>query len=381
MSRLLPLLVCLIALAGCHHDDDSRQKPATSGRPKDEVALSADSSKRSYIQETKLELTARPLMEPVPGKVAYNELKTARITSPLAGRVVSPLAALGDPVQAGAPLVELDSPELGQAKEDYANALADQRLAEAAYKRAKILYEGSVLPRRELQQAEDNVNRARNEARRTLMRLRNLKIEDTRLDNHFLLRTPIAGVVTERRINPGMEVRPDLPDPLFVVSDLNALWVLMNVFEKDLGLIHVGQKVLASVPAYPGVAFAGVIEYIDKIVDETTRTVKVRCAVNNPDGRLLPAMYATVEVQSEADDRVIVVPLSALFTEGETDQVFVALGNGRYKRREVQVGLRLKDRAVILSGLQPGETIVGQGALMLRTEEANAEEAEPDSRD
>jgi cobalt-zinc-cadmium efflux system membrane fusion protein len=372
---VVPLLVALI-LAACHQNDD-KPRPAAAPLPQDEIQLPPDSSKRGYIREQPVVLGAAPVMEPVAGKIAYDETRTARISSPITGRVVSGIPALGAGVKAQQPLMELDSPELGQAKEDYANALADQRLAEEAWRRAKMLYEGEVLPRKELQQAEDSVTRARNEVQRTKLHLHNLGVADDQINNRYVVRSPIAGTLTERHVNPGMQVRPDLPEPLFVVSDLRSLWVLMNVFEKDLGLIRPGKKVRVSVPAYPDRKFPATVEYIDKVVDEATRTVKVRATVDNADGALLPAMYASVEVESDAANRAIVVPLSALFTEGEGDQVFVAIGDGHYKRRDVKVGLRLKDKAVIAEGLKPGETIVSQGALMLRTEEANEEEAEP----
>jgi cobalt-zinc-cadmium efflux system membrane fusion protein len=368
------LLASALGLSGCHHDDDKAGAASVGSLPKDEVLLPPDSSKRNYIQETRLELTSAPVAEPVVGKIAYDETRTARITSPIPGRVISAIPALGGAVKAHDPLVELDSPDLGQAKEDYANAVADQRLAEEAYRRAQVLYQGDVLPRKELQQAEDNVTRARNAVQRTKMHLHNLGVADNEINDRYMLRTPIAGVITERHVNPGMEVRPDLPDPLFVVSDIASLWVLMNVFEKDLGLIHPGKQVLVSVPAYPNEKFPATIEYIDKVVDETTRTVKVRCILPNPDGKLLPAMYASVEVQSDSDNRAIVAPLSALFTEGEGDQVFVKIGDGHYRRRDVKVGLRLRDRAVIQNGLKPGETIVSQGALLLRAEESNEQD-------
>jgi cobalt-zinc-cadmium efflux system membrane fusion protein len=370
---ILPLLA---VLSGCHRDSDQTGKPAPPNRPKDEIVLPANSSKRGYIEEIRLESTPAPLMEPVAGKIAYDETRTARITSPIAGRVVSAVPALGAPVEAGGPLLEIDSPELGQAETDYANALSAQKLAEETWRRARMLYEGSVLPRKELQQAEAEMERARHETQRARMHLRNLGVDENRINDRYVLRSPIAGVITERHVNPGLEVRPDLPDPLFVVSDLNSLWVQMNVFEKDLGSIHVGKPVLVGVPAYPDQKFPATIEYIDKVVDEATRTVKVRCGLPNPDGKLLPAMYATVEVQSDPDQRAVVVPLSALFTEGESDSVFVVLGDGRYRRRSVEVGLRLRDRAVVRAGLEPGETIVGKGALMLRTEEANREDSD-----
>lgn len=375
MNRRWLLLWLVLGLTACHHDEDQPAAPPAPPLPKDEILLPQDSSKRGYIQETQVALSMAPVMEPVAGKIAYDETRTARITSPLPGRVISAIPALGNAVKPHDPLVELDSPDLGQAKEDYANAVADQRLAEEAYRRAQMLYEGQVLPRKELQQAEDSVTRARNEVKRTQLRLHNLGVADNQIDDRYFLRTPIAGVITERHVNPGMEVRPDVPDPLFVVSDLHTLWVLMNVFEKDLGLIQVGKKVQVTVPAYPRQHFQATIEYIDKVVDDSTRTVKVRCKLDNPDGKLLPAMYASIEVESDADHQAIVVPLSALFTEGEGDQVFVKIGDGHYQRREVRVGLRLRDQAVIAEGLQPGDTIVSQGALMLMTEEANSQDS------
>jgi cobalt-zinc-cadmium efflux system membrane fusion protein len=252
LPRLAKLLLLLgLGLAACTQND-YQPKRAVAPLPKDEVLLPADSSKRSYIQEQTVEPTSAPLMEPVAGKIAYDESRTARISSPIPGRVISTLPELGSTVKANDPLVELDSPALGQAKADYANAVADQRLAEEAYRRAKMLYENDVLPRKELQQTEDNLARTRNEAQRARMHLHNLGVADDRINDRYVVRTPIAGVITERHVNPGMEVRPDLAEPLFVVSDLRSLWVLMNVFEKDLGLIHPGTQVWVEFPWRPG---------------------------------------------------------------------------------------------------------------------------------
>jgi cobalt-zinc-cadmium efflux system membrane fusion protein len=143
----------------------------------------------------------------------------------------------------------------------------------------------------------------------------------------------------------------------------------MAVFEKDLAQVRIGQQVSVTVPAFPEERFVGRVDYIGQEVDEDTRTVKVRCLVPNPAAKLLPAMYATVQLQSAVDRPAIVVPLAALVTEGEADWLFVKVGTGEYLRREVKVGLRLKDRAVIEAGLAAGDTIVSEGALALRAEE------------
>ena len=379
LALILVFSMAVIVLSACQREKAEVVHPATPRLPKDEVLLPPDSAKRAYIEEQVAEFVSAPVMEPVAGKLAYDETHTARISAPISGRIISAIPALGATVKARDPLMEMDSPELGQAKKDYANGLADQRLAEEAHHRAKMLFDGRVLPRKELQQAEDDLSHARNEVQRSLMHLHNLGVEGDQINNRYMVRTPIAGVITERHVNPGMEVRPDLAEPLIVVSDLRSLWLYMNVFEKDLALIRVSKKVLVRVPAYPGRQFPATIEYVDKLVDEATRTVKVRCSLANPDGKLLPAMYATVEVQSDNQNKAVVVPLSALFTEGEGDQIFVKIGEGHYRQRAVKVGLRLKDRAVLVEGVTAGEVLVSKGALMLRTEEANEQNTQNES--
>lgn len=373
--RLTAVFLLALAAAACRQEPVDPELTAPKASLTGEIVLPADSPKRQFIKVLTVAPTSTAVMEPVAGMIAYDDTRTARITSPLAGRVVSALPALGAAVKVGTPLVELDSPELGQAKEDYQNALADAELADKAFRRANELFEGAVLPRKELEKAQDDVQRARNEVQRTRLRLRNLGAPETGVDDRFALRSPVTGEITERHINPGMEVRPDLPDPLFIVSDLNHLWVLMDVYEKDLGHIHVGMKVMVTVPAYPNETFPATVTYIDKVVDNDTRTVKVRCAIDNPGEKLLPAMYATVELLAEQAQQAIVLPLSAIFTQGEGDAVFVVTGDGRYQQKAVTVGTRFKDRAIVAQGINSGDTVVVDGALLLRAEQAQATQA------
>ncbi|WP_025039838.1 efflux RND transporter periplasmic adaptor subunit [Nitrosospira briensis] len=357
-----------LSLLACQPQKDEQPQQIVD-HPKDEVILSENSPKREYIKETIVELVQRPLMDPVTGKITYDETRTARVSSPIAGRVIGAIAALGMHVRTGNALVELDSPELGAAQSAYAEAMSDLNLANRAFQRIQELYDNGIAPRKEQEQAEDNLARARSEAERARLKLANLGSRPGRMDNRFILHAPISGVVTERNINPGMEVRSDLAAPLFVISDLSDLWVQIDLFEKDIGLIHVGTKVLLHVPAYPAESFMATVSYISQVVDETSRTVKVRCILPNADGRLLPAMFAAIEVQSDPDDLAVVVPLTALFTEDESDWLYVNIGEFHYQKRPVKVGLRLKDQAVILEGLKPGERLVIHGALLLRTEQ------------
>lgn len=370
-------LLCLL-LAACQPDEKAPTKPPAP-LPKNEVLLSSQSPKRAYIKEAIITPVQRPLMDPATGKITYDEAHTVRVSSPIAGRVVEINAALGADIKPGSILAVLDSPELGQAQSDYTDALADLNLADHAFQRTQELYQHGIVPRKEREQAQDAVTRARSEAQRAKLKLANLGVNNNaHTDNRFALHAPISGTVTERNINPGMEVRPDLPNPLFVISDLNNLWLQMDIFEKDLGLIHIGAKVLLTVPAYPKQTFSATVSYINQVLDETTRTVKVRCTVPNPDVHLLPAMFAAVDVQSDPNDKAIVVPITALFTEDESDWLFVAIGDGHYQKRAVKVGLRLKDKVVIAEGLKAGDRLVVDGALLLRTEEDAEQESQAD---
>lgn len=337
--------------------------------PMNEVILSPELQKHAYIKESIVELVQRPLMAPVTGRIVYDETRTSRVTSPISGRVAGAIAELGTYVHKNDALAELDSPELGQAQSAYASALSDLDLANRTFQRKQNLYENDTIPLKDLEQAKADLARIRNEAERTRLRLANLGIHTMRLDDRFILRAPISGTITERNINPGMEVRSDQTLPLFVISDLSQLWVQMDIFEKDIGLIHAGAQVLLQVPAYPEENFIATVSYIGQVVDETSRTVKVRCILPNPKNQLLPAMFASIEVQSDPEDLAVVAPLTALFTEDQSVWLYVNMGNYHYQKRLVKVGLRLKDRAVILEGLKAGEHLVIDGALLLRAEQ------------
>ncbi len=365
---LCSLLVTALLSACSDPVDNTKVITKTASIP-GEVFLAENSPKKDYIKTATLTLSQHPLLEPIAGKISYNEKLTSRISSPVAGRVISTPITLGTQVQTGSTLLELDSPDVASAEADYTAAEADYTLAQKAWTRQQELFTGKAISQKDLEQAQDTLNDARSSLQRTQQHLKNLHINAGHSDGHFSLRSPISGTVIERNVNPGMEIRPDLDKPLYIVSDLKKLTLLMEVFEVNLSKIKLGQKLSVSVPAYPGTVFPASVEYIAQILDENTRTVQVRCDLPNPDGRLLPGMFATITVNSDPSDQAIVLPLTAIFTEGDSDYVFIALEGHHYKQRAVNIGLRLKDKAIITDGLQANEQVVIEGALTLRAEE------------
>ena len=357
-----------VPLFSCYSQTATEKSGAISASP-DMIVLDGKSPKLKYITEAEAPLMQRPLLDLVTGKVVYDETRTVRVSSPISGRVIGKIAEIGLQVNVADILVELDSPELAHAQATYAESLADFEMVKRAYGRVQSLFEYDIAPRKAVDEAEDQLVRARSETERNRIKLANLGVHNRQMDGRFVLRAPLAGIVTERNINPGMEVKPDLPLPLFVISDLSRLWVLIDIFEKDIGLISRGAHVRIHVPAYPEESFVATIDYISQVVDETSRTVKVRCIIQNEDKRLLPAMFASATVLSDPGDRVVIIPLTALFSEGESDWVYIDTGNHRYLKRRVTVGLRTRNQAVIRDGLNPGERFVADGALLLRAEQ------------
>lgn len=314
-----------------------------------------------------------PLAEPLPGRIAYNENATARLSVPVAGRVVAIRAEPGDAVRAGAPLVVIDSPELASAYADVHKAGADEELKRKSADRARKLFEGEVLARKELDVAETDLRQSETETRRAKLRLRNLAPNGSTTESGYTLVSPLSGVVTERQVNPGMEVRPDAPGPLFVVSDPTRLWVIIDVPERSLAHVARGHPVLIEVDAWPKESFRGVIERIGEIVDPATRRVQVRAAIDNRDRRLRPEMYAKVSLLADEHRQAVRVPNSSLIVDGLYTYVFVEREPGVFVKRRIALDVQDREWSWVASGLAEGERVVVVGPLLLASELKSAD--------
>jgi cobalt-zinc-cadmium efflux system membrane fusion protein len=151
------------------------------------------------------------------------------------------------------------------------------------------------------------------------------------------------------------------------VADLKTLWVLADVYERDLARAREGDQAEVRVGAYPGEVFPGVVKHVGEVVDPTSRTVKVRVVVQNPNGLLKPEMFAKVTLTRKAGEPSLNIPASAVLSDGEKTTVIVSANNS-YRQRPVEVGPERDGKVRVLSGLQPGETIVVEGALFVKAE-------------
>jgi cobalt-zinc-cadmium efflux system membrane fusion protein len=365
----LALLAAAIALAGSLVRSVANPQPVPAA-PKGEAGVlryGAGSASLAAIRVKPVEVFPVPLAEPLNGRVTFNENFTARVSSPIAGRVVALKAQAGDAVNAGDALALLDSPDLAAAVADLRKAEADEARKNLAFERAKTLYAGEVIARKDLESTEADFEQARAETRRAALRLRILA-PDGASDEKFALRAPISGVVADRQLNPGMEVRPDLPGPLFVVTNPARLWVLIDLPERDLPKVAPGQAVSVEVDAWPDERFPARIEKIGEVVDPITRRVPVRCSVANPQHRLKPEMYARVTLLADGNRKAARVPNTALVTEGLYSYVFIERNPGVFERRGVALAVQDRDYSYVEAGVRAGERVVVIGSALLNSE-------------
>ncbi len=333
-----------------------------------ELRYPAGAPQLDYIRSEPARAYPEPLIEPLNGRVAYDESHTTRIASPIAGRVLRIGAEPGDRVQAGQMLLTLDAPEFAQAASDVARAESDMRQQRAALARSKLLFDGEVLSRREYEAAEADHARADADLQRARKRLANLTRGTAGAADNFRIVAPMAGVVTERRVNPGNEVRPDLPEPLFVVTDPTRVWVIIELPERLLGKVVKGQDVVVEADPFPTKALPGTMAQIGDVVDPATRRVLVRCVVSNPERLLRPEMYVRVTPIPDEHARFVRVPNSALITQGLQTYLFIEREPGVFVKRLVRLGLQARDFTFIHEGVAEGERVVVSGSLRLNAE-------------
>jgi cobalt-zinc-cadmium efflux system membrane fusion protein len=275
-------------------------------------------------------------------------------------------------VTAGTLLAEIASPDFGQAQSNARRAVADFAQAEHTAARLRDLVGHGAVAQKDLQAAEADLVRAQSEQERTRRQLELYGGDAATIDQAYRLKAPIDGVVVEKNINPGQEVRPDqmlanvpqLAAPLFTISDPRRLWVQIDAREAELPLLEPGDPFVVHMHAFPEQSFPGRIDVVADAVDPATRMVRVRGSVGNP-GRLLKAeMFVTVDLPSR-EPKAIHVATRAVFLKGEKHFVYVEPMPGRFLRREVRVGSEHDGRMVVLAGLESGERVVASGCLLL----------------
>jgi len=366
------------ALSGCGGTTDAatdapRESAVTSERrdaEPPEVVVDSE-----MLGEIKVEvITERAVQRTlvVAGKVQFDEDRMARVLAPLAGQVVDLRAKVGDAVEKGQALCAINSREVTAAVGDHVESHRDLDLAEKSAAMTQDLYDHQASSKIALQQALNDLAKARSRVARTEQALAVLGLRDendfARFDGRVPILSPLTGTIIERKVTDGQFVQTDSV-PIMTVADLSSVWVMGDIFERDLHVVTVGQVATVTTTAYPGEQFRGRVNYISEVIDPATRTAKVRVSAPNRNGRLKPEMFASIVLGVGEGERELTVPSGAAFTQDGRTWVYVSTQPGVFVRRAIEIVQDDGAEHRVLSGLRAGDRVVTAGALLLRQEE------------
>jgi RND family efflux transporter MFP subunit len=341
------------------------------------VTLSVEAIKRAGIATaavTRAAAASTPVR--MPGTVEANEYRQVVVTSLVAGRVTRVLAALGDQVRAGQTLMQVFSSELADAQTAYLSARAELEAHEQELARTTKLVAIGAASQQEMERlhAEHGAKLAGVQSLRSrlvLFGLRPAAIDALSpgqpIDATVDIPAPIAGVVTERAANVGLNV--DTTMKLFTVVDLSSVWVVGALVERDVTRVSVGSAASVASAADRGRARQGRVSYIDPQVSAETRTARVRIEVPNPHQELRLGMYMDIEVAA-ASRQALMVPRGAVQTVGDRHVVYLANPGepGTFVEREVHLGDASGEQIEVLSGVHAGDQVVSIGSFSVRAE-------------
>jgi len=361
------LFAALGLSAGCSHDS-----PAAAAKPP--VTLDPDVFEADHpeiFRTSKAETRQLPSQVTANGVVTPDINRTMRVTSLGSGRVVDLKVKLGDNVAKGQTLLVISSPDLSSAFSDYQKAKADEVLTQKALARAQMLYDRGAIAAKDVEAAQDAEDKAKVDVETADHRVRILGGDPSHPTPLLELKAPEAGTIVEQNVagSEGVKSLDNTPN-LFTIANLSQVWVVCDVFENDLGEVHVGDVAEIHFNAFPDLPLHGKVSDISHVLDPNTRSAKVRVVLGNADGSLRPAMFAVATFRSRRLIDRVVVPATAIMRLHDKDWVFRREGDKRFRKIAIQAdGLAPDGMQEVRDGVKPGDELVTD-ALEFSTEVA-----------
>jgi membrane fusion protein, heavy metal efflux system len=379
MTRHILLIVCaLVPLAACRHDaaaESAAAAPAETAADTREPRVRLDDEQLGRIAVEPLSTTSSDEVIRATGTVEFNADRMARILPPVAGQVQDLHVNVGDDVKKGATLFVLRSRDVASAVADRVASQRDLELSEKTFAMTRDLFDHDAASRISLQQAENDLAKARAKVAQAEEVLRVLGFDEAAasgggaLASRMPIRAPINGTVIERTITDGQFAGAE-NTPLLTIADLSTVWVQADIFERDLHRIAAGQQADVTTAAYPDEHFGAEVARIGTVVDPQTRTAKMRFVVANPGVRLKPGMFTAAALHVHAPGAgALTLPAKAVFVESGRNYVYVEAGRGIFVRREITTLPASGGRLRVAGGLASGDRVVTDGVLLLRARE------------
>ncbi|HEY1676407.1 MAG TPA: efflux RND transporter periplasmic adaptor subunit [Candidatus Sulfotelmatobacter sp.] len=365
--------VALIALAllltGCEGSGPSASTYAKSSATPE--LFTVPQEQMSHVQIVRVQPTTLTRTLRLTGAVAYNGFKTIPVISQVSGPVSRIVVVPGQHVKAGEPMLFASSPDYSQTRTNYLKAKDAYALAEKAYARAKDLYEHKAMAEQALEQAESAEVQAGGDLAAAQAALKVLGITDPDAvvqsppTFEIPVKSPITGEVVEQDVAAGQLLQTGATQ-CFMISDTSTVWVLVNVYQKDVPYVRMGDPVTIQTETYPEV-FHGRIAYVAASLDPNTRTLQARIETANPGEKLKKDMYVVATVNAGTIKNAIALPDAAILRDSENQPfVYAETSSKQFGRRPVTLGESLNGQTEVSSGLAPGDQVVGDGSLFLQ---------------
>ncbi len=353
---------------GCNRSNANQpsaeeQTPAKRGaQPVSYVAPDAEGITTAMVKPEPI-----PSYLDLPAQIQAEPTRVVHVFIPAGGRITEMRVSPGDRVVRGQTLATLDSGDLARAVADYHKALIDNQVKQEALARAKFLFAHSAIARKDLQQAQGDAQMAQAEVQAARAEIQAMGVNPDEPENQLRVVAPRSGVILDIGAAQG-EFSNGLSGSqhLCTIADLSTVWAVGDLLERDLSFVKVGDQADLTLVAYPKKTWRGRVSLISSAVDPTTRTLHLRVVLRNEDAMLRPDMYGTLKVL-RSTHMGFAVPATSVIREGNSANVYVEQSPGRFRPEAVALGGPVgSDNVEILSGLQSGETIVTQGAVLLR---------------
>jgi cobalt-zinc-cadmium efflux system membrane fusion protein len=299
-------------------------------------------------------------------RVTPDPTRVVHVYSQVTGRLVELFVRPGQEVEKGQTIATMQSSDISAARADYDKATIEVARTGHQLDRAKLLLQHEVMAQRDYDDIEAADRAAHAELTRSIQRIKMLGFSPEGSSDTVALRAPISGAVLEIGTAGGeMQRSLDNATPIATIANLDSVWILGDVFERDLSTIRAAQSVDVTFPAYPGETLHGPISNISDAIDPNSRTLKVRVVMPNRQHRLKPEMFATLSVARMTAQQFI-LPTTAVIHEGTASYVFLETTPGKYEQHQVTTGA-IRDQTVVVStGLKDGDRVVTTGAALLR---------------
>ena len=362
----------VLALAACDSSRSNVAANSSGARNSNNPELfTIPQEQMSHVQVLTVQPTTLTRSLRLTGAVAYNSFRTTPVITQVSGPVARIVVVPGQKVNRGDPMLYVASPDYSQLRTNYLKAKDAYALAQKASARAQDLYQHQAIAEQVLEQAQSAEVQAGGDLVAAQAALKVMGITDpdalVKAPPSFEVpvKAPISGLVVEQDVSAGQLIQPGTTQ-CFMISDVSTVWVLVNVYQKDLPYVRVGDQVTIQTDTYPEV-FHGRIAYVAASLDPSTRTLQARIETNNPGEKLKKDMYVVATVNAGTIPHAIALPDAAILRDTENQPfVYAAAGTNQFGRRSVTLGESLNGQTQITSGLKAGDQVIGNGSLFLQ---------------